>query len=443
MDGVRVLRRRAVVLLAALAAAGVALFGSGPEPQAVRAAAIDVDLQTLVGEFATGRSTTVVQGLERRAASRPHDAALRTSLGFGYLQLFRETARPVWLSRARDALARAASLGNGDDALTRLGLAQLAATQHRFREAEAHARRALRDAPGNAAALGVLGDALLELGRYSEAFAAYDRAASRGPSVGAYARVARARELLGRPDGALDALQLAVEAGSGIREQEAWALTRYSGVLLDQGRPDDARVALGRALALEPGFPHALAATARVDGAAGRHAAAARKLEDLLRRVPSAEYATELGDVYVALGSESQARRAYRLARAFERRLARSGVRTLLASASLDLELGVRLPSALARARQAYREAPNLETEDLLAWALERNGRCHEARRWSERTFELGIRDATMLFHRGMIARCLGSPSAARWFREALEVDPAFSSRWAPVARRLARESGA
>ena len=42
-------------------------------------------------------------------------------------------------------------------------------------------------------------------------------------------------------------------------------------------------------------------------------------------------------------------------------------------------------------------------------------------------------------FHRAEIERCAGDRAAARsWARRALALDPAFSVRWAPAARRLA-----
>jgi tetratricopeptide (TPR) repeat protein len=437
-------RRRTLVFGAALAAvAGVALFGASRQPASSTAApSIDSGLTALADEFSAGNSRLVVRRLERRAARRPDDPTLQSALGLGYQQLFRETANPSWLSDARRAFGEAVALGGGDDPVTLLGLAQLSATQHRFGDAEVYARRALLVAPDNIAALGALGDALLELGRYDEAFAAYDRAVLQGPSVGAYARVARARELLGRTDAALEAMELSIEAGSGIPEQEAWALSRYGGLLLDAGRSAAARTAFRAALVRQPEFPHAEAGLANVAAAQGDEAAAARRFEQLLRRVPSAEYATELGDLYLALGRESAATRAFDRARHFERLLARNGVRTMLASASLDLDLGVHLRAALARARQAYREAPNVETEAVLAWALVRNGQCAEAREWSRRALALGTRDASFFFHRGLIERCLGDESAPRWFAAALRIDPAFSPRWVPVAERLARAAG-
>ena len=88
----------------------------------------------------------------------------------------------------------------------------------------------------------------------------------------------------------------------------------------------------------------------------------------------------------------------------------------------------------------AQRERPSIDGDDVLAWALERNGRCGEAQRYSERALRLGTLDALKIFHRGMIERCLGNRAEAKtWFRRALRVNPQFSLLWAPVARRYAR----
>ena len=86
--------------------------------------------------------------------------------------------------------------------------------------------------------------------------------------------------------------------------------------------------------------------------------------------------------------------------------------------------------------REAYAERRSIEAEDVLAWALYRNGRCEEARTHSELALRLGTRDALKDFHRGMIDRCLGRPAEARAaFSRALAINPYFSPRWAPVAK--------
>jgi hypothetical protein len=75
-----------------------------------------------------------------------------------------------------------------------------------------------------------------------------------------------------------------------------------------------------------------------------------------------------------------------------------------------------------------------------VAWGLYRIGSCADAREWSKRALRLGTRDGLFLFHRGMIERCLVGEAAGRfWFQRALEANPTFSLRWAPLAKRLTR----
>jgi tetratricopeptide (TPR) repeat protein len=432
-------RRRIALGLAALCGAlAVVLGGSwGGGEATARPVAAD-DLAQLVEQFSAGSSKAVVGRLESAVAASPDDARALALLGLGYQQLARETADASWLSRSGEALGRAVDL-DPKGAVAIAGLAQLAVTQHRFGAAIPLARRALRLDPSTAVARGALGDALLATGRHREAFRHYDRLAGAGPSVGAYARVAQARQLLGRPAGALDALELAIEAGSAIPEQEAWALTRYGVLLVAADRLVDAEGAFRRALRLSPGYVHALAGRARVAAARGRFDVAARRLQTVVERLPSPEYAILHGDALARAGRPEAARRAYSLVHALERVLAANGVRTELSTALFDLDRGVRVADALSRARAAHRAAPGLSAADAVAWGLYRNGRCVEARAWSKRALALGTVDGLFLFHRGMIERCLAGNTAARkWFARALTADPTFSLRWAPLARELA-----
>jgi tetratricopeptide (TPR) repeat protein len=155
--------------------------------------------------------------------------------------------------------------------------------------------------------------------------------------------------------------------------------------------------------------------------------------------VPLPQFVATLGDLYRVAGDDASARRQYRLIGAIQRLLRANGVKTDLESALFDVDHGLRLPHALAVARAAHADRPSIDGDDVLAWALARNGRCTEALRWSKRALRLGTLDATKFFHRGMIERCLGHGAAARaWFQRALTLNPHFSLLWAPVARRYA-----
>ena len=137
------------------------------------------------------------------------------------------------------------------------------------------------------------------------------------------------------------------------------------------------------------------------------------------------------------------AQRQYALIGAIERLLRANGVRTDLEIALFDVDHGIRAAArARARAAAAQRERPSIDGDDVLAWALARNGTCGEALHYSQLALRLGTQDALKFFHRGMIERCLGHNAAARaWFRRALALNPHFSVLWAPVARRLAHEA--
>lgn len=431
-------RRLAFGSAALLGALAVVLGGSWQGGDATARAIGQADLAQLVDQFSTGSASSVVRRLESVVAAHPEDARSLALLGLGYQQRARETGDASWLPRSETALTRAAA-ANRNDALALSGLAQLAVTQHRFRDSIPLARRALRIDPASTMALGALGDALVATGRHVEGFRAYDRLAEMGPGVGAYARVATARQLLGRPLAALDAMELAIEAGSAIPEQEAWALTRYGTLLVASDRFDDADAAFRRAQRLAPGYVHAEAGRARVAAARGHFGEASRKLHSVVDRLPVPEYAILLGDVLVRGGQPVAARRAYGLVATLERVLAANGVRTELQTAVFDLDHGIRPHAALARARAAYRSAPGLSAADAVAWGLARTGRCVEALGWSRRALALGTNDGLFLFHRGMIERCLhGHRTARPWFERALAANPTFSFRWARLAARLA-----
>jgi Flp pilus assembly protein TadD len=116
-----------------------------------------------------------------------------------------------------------------------------------------------------------------------------------------------------------------------------------------------------------------------------------------------------------------------------------NGFKTDLETALFDVDHGLRLESALARARRAQHERPSIQADDALSWALARTGRCGEALRFSKRALRLGTLDAPTFFHRGMIERCLGRDAQGRrWFRKAVAANPHFSVGWGPLARRLA-----
>jgi tetratricopeptide (TPR) repeat protein len=440
-----VARTRIPIAIAVVIGAGTAVLGGafgggdGVAPRAQPTSGDRAFFTRLLSGLAGNDTAAYVGRLEHRVSQQPHDANTLLLLGFAYQQRARETGDPRFYSLSERAFHRAERVPRAGG-LVSTGLAALAVSRHRFADALPLARAALRVNPHNGTAYGALGDALLNLGRYGRAFAAYDRMAELSPSVASYARVAHARELAGRPDAAAEALHLALTLDVPVPEHRAAALVQLGDISFNVGHLLRARRAYGRALAARPGHVHAQAGLARVAAARGRYHRAAALLQRVVDRLPLPQYAIWQGDVLKAAGRRLAARQAYGLVGAAERIQAANGVRTELQTALFDLDHGHRLKDALVRARKAYARAPSIDGADVLAWALERNGRCGQALVYSRHALRLGTRDALKFFHRGMIERCLGHRAEARrWSRRALAANPYFSLLWTSVARRNAR----
>jgi tetratricopeptide (TPR) repeat protein len=382
---------------------------------------------------------TDLRELERAVRADPNDARSLVLLGYAYQQRWRETADASHLPRSEAALRRALRV-DPRDALAVTGLGSLALIRHDFRSALALGRRAQRLAPSSARGYGVVGDALIELGRYEEAFRAFERMVALRPSVASYARIAYARELLGDLSGARQAMQLAADAASGQAEPAAWANVELAKLALRAGELGRAEGHLRRAKVLLPGYVYASEQLARIAAARGDLRTAIRSARAAAEAVPLPQFVSLLADLYDRAGNRRAAREQVATVRAIDGILLANGVRTDVESAVFDADHRLGASTLVARARAARAARPSILGDDALAWALARTGRCAEARVWSERSLRLGTRDALLLFHRAEIERCAGNRDAARaWARRALALDPAFSVRWAPAARRLAR----
>jgi len=361
------------------------------------------------------------------------------ALGLAYQQRARETGDPTYYTKSDEVLSRALRLAPRDLVATS-GLGSLALSRHRFREALALGRRARAISPTTARNYGVIGDALVELGRYRQGFQAFDTMATLRPDVSSYARVGHARLLLGDVAGARSALRLALDASLGQGETEAWTRVQLSKAAFSVGDIAPALAQARAALRAFPGYAPAYDALAWAEYGRGHMHAAIAAEQEAVNRIPLPQYVAMLGDLQRAAGRPAMARRQYALIGVIQRLLVANGVDTDLETALFDVDHGIRLRSSLALARRAQRERPSIDGDDVLAWALARTGHCQEALGYSKSALHLGTRDALKLFHRGAIEQCLGNRAAARgWFRRALALNPRFSVLWAPTARRELR----
>jgi tetratricopeptide (TPR) repeat protein len=384
---------------------------------------------------AGGVAATTIAQLEAEAGSRPGDASVLTQLGFAYQLRWRETADPSYLPRSEAALRRALRAAPGEPNAV-LGLGSLALIRHDFEDGLAYGRRARALLPGSGRPFGVIGDALVELGRYDEAFAAFQRMVNLRPGLASYARVAYARELTGDLEGALAAMRLAYDAAVGQRESTAFTLVEIAKLELTLGRGREALRQARAALRALPGYPAARLEVARIEAARGRIDRALAEARRASEAVPTPEAVALTADLLERAGRPVEARRERATIALIDRLLEVNGVEADLETAVHRADLGLRPRETVALARRARAARPSIHGDDTLGWALARAGRCREAVRVAERALRLGTEDPLLLFHRGFAEGCAGNRVAMRrWYERALALNPEFSLRWAPVAR--------
>jgi tetratricopeptide (TPR) repeat protein len=388
------------------------------------------------GAFADARATdTRIASLQAAIKRGSPGSAAYATLGDAYLQKARETFDPSYYARAESALREALRSDPRDaGALTAMGT--LANARHDFAGGLRFGKRARSAAPGAAKPLGVIVDALVELGRFDAAGRALQQMVDRKPNLDSYARVSYFRELHGDLPGAIEAMRLAASAGGDARENLAYVQTLLGNLELARGRVGAARDAYRLALSRYPEYAPAQAGLARADAARGDLAAAIRRYERVVERLPLPEYAVGLAEAELAAGRRADAGEDLALVEVQQRLQRRGGVNVDAEMALVEADHG-NADRAVRLARAAWAGAPGVRAADALGWSLTRAGEPVAGLAYAQRALRLGSRDAVFLYHAGIAARDAGRAGLARrYLARALETNPRFSPLHAPRAER-------
>lgn len=351
------------------------------------------------------------------------------TLGAMFLRRHRETADPEHLRLADDAIDAALERDPRDTvALSMRGLMEMQA--HDFRAAKETAEGILRVDRDDTSALLLLGDAELELGHYEPAVEAYQRAADLRPDLRVYSRGAYARWIHGDPEGAVELLALAIDAGSPRDpEATAWCFVDLALVRWHGGDVAGTRQALDQAFALVPDYLPARRLEARVLWAEGHHDEAITALIATLARQEQVGELLVLAD-WLELEGRTEERDA-RVARATLIR--REDPRSL---ALYQARHGLESEAALTATRAELRRREDIYTHAAHAAALARAGRGAEARASLASALSLGTPDASLLLVEALVKHLGGDEEGARdaYARAAalnLAVDPYLATELA------------
>lgn len=401
-------------------------------------------LNTRVGDpggLTTGRDdlARAVTVLEQRVAHRPSDVVASARLADALLRQARVQNNPGLAVRAEDVLKAVLAQEPDDYEATRM-MGAVLLSQHRFREAIGVATRAHAVQPADAWNSGVLGDAWLELGDYTQAFDAFDEMMRRRPSAAAYARASYARELQGDLDGAVTLMRMATDATSAHDpEGQAWHHAQVGDLCFQQGRLADARREYEHAAFIFPDHPFAALGLARVKAAEQDFAGALAVYETLLSRAPMPHLAARAGEMHERLGNRDAAARMYALAENGWRFDTPEPTALVAFLAAHDLAVdGAKLADVIALGERTAAKRQDIFTMDALAWAYFKAGRFADAAKASEQALRTGTHDRTILYHAAAIRQAVGDASRARTLvARALDGHPQFDPLAGPAAQAL------
>lgn len=434
-------RWRAVQLAACAASLAVALTAGAVVLGAVRdgSGATLASAPSAVSPqlLARGDLDASIASLQAHLRTQPKDFDGWATLGLAYVEQARTKGDPSRYPQAQQALDRSLSLRPGNESAL-AGRAALAAARHDFTGALAHADQVLKENPYSERALSSRIDALVELGRYADASKAADLADARRPGVPVFTRYAYVHELRGDVKTARRVLEQALSTATS-RGDIAYVASALGQLSWNQGEYADALTFYARALAADDTYLPALEGRARTQSAQGDGAAAIKGMEQVVERYPLPQPLVELGELYEARGKPGDVQKArdqYALVDAWISLAHSYGVDADLDTALAAADHGDR-PAALKAARAEWSRRHTVHTADALAWALHVNGRDEEALPYARRATATGYRNASFLYHRGMIERATGHGKEARAsLRAALDLNAGFSPLGARAARK-------
>jgi tetratricopeptide (TPR) repeat protein len=389
-------------------------------------------------------SERAIRFLEERVKRDPDDFIAYNKLFGYYFERLRETGNldylELSLKAARSSLAAIPAEQN-TGGLSALAQAEFAA--HDFAAARDHAIQLEELDPQKSYPYQIQGDALLELGDYEKAEAAFQRMEKLGRgSVATETRLARLALLHGRVDEAQRhlnaALALALNVGNPPRETIAWSRWQLGETAFGIGNYEAAEHYYRDALITFPDYYRALASLGRVLAARDDISGAIEQYERAVRRLPDPGFVAALGDLYKLAGREKEAAAQFALVETIGHLNKINGALYNRQLALFYADHDLKAAEAYQNAKAEYQVRRDIYGADALAWTALKNGKLDEAQAAIKDALRLGTRDARLLYHAGMIARAAGDQAAAK---KNLEMALTLSPRFDPLQSMIARKA--
>jgi len=407
------------------------------------------ELRERHGSLSAGKewmnTKAAIEGLLAALRTNPNDQKSRLLLAEAYMQEARVTGDHPYYDGAAMQLLETVLKAEPENYEALCCKASLCLTQHHFAQGLGIAQQAQQLNPNSAYVYGLLTDANVEMGHYTEAVKMADKMNSIRPDLSGYARVSYLREIYGDVPGAIEAMDYAVKAGYPGLEQTEW--TRVALGHLYEVSGDTARAHGYYLMALDarPGYAYALAGLGRIAAARKDFVTAIKYYQQARITVKDYAFTDELTDLYRLNGQPTEAKKMADEAIDMLASAAKEADSNEQMGHYTDRELAYaylktnELDKALEHAKIEYARRPdNIDVNETMAWVLYKRGDYAEAQKHMQVARRTGSQNPVLLCRAGLILSKLGKTAEGQLLIEkSLKTAPYLDSEVEMEGKKL------
>jgi tetratricopeptide (TPR) repeat protein len=354
-------------------------------------------------------SKSVIEKLIAEIKSNPENEKAKLNLGLAYIQESRITGNHGYYDNAAMILFNQVLEKNPDNYQAWCGKGTVLLSQHHFAEGLAAGKKSVELNPYNSFSYGILVDAYIELGHYSQAIQMADKMVSVRPDLRSYSRISYLREIFGNYKSAIDAMTMAVDAGVPGFEQTEWTRVNLGHLKEISGDLIGAEKEYTKALWNRPGYTFALAGMGRIEKYKGNYKEAINNFEKARSISDDYSFNEELSFLYAKTNQLNKSKEA--LEHAIDLlNSGNPGENTSGHGHYADRELAMLYlkandtEKALQHALIEYNRRPeNIDVNQTLAWVYYKKGEYSKAEEKIKMAMRTNSQNPVLLYQAGLI----------------------------------------
>lgn len=370
-----------------------------------------------------------ISALKEQLIEAPENINILNKLGAAYIQKARETNDPEYYASAENVLNRSIDLQQ-ENFLAYAELGSVKLSRHHFREALELSEKSLTQNPYSAYSYGVLVDAQVELGMYDEAIISLQKMVDLRPDLSSYSRISYVRELFGDTEGAIDAMESAVNAGSPVAENTVWCKYQLANLYYNIGNTDTAAEMFQEIIFEYPEYSYAYAGMAKIKMHQNKYSEAIDLYSKAIQKNSVPEFLISLGDAYTLNGEIEKAEEVYNKVKFLITFYKQNGIETDLEMALFNADHGIRVEESFEISERSLQEGSRcIKSFHAAAWTAFKSGNLNAAENYISQALRLGTKNPLLYFHAGKIFEKSDKQSEAdEYLNFALSINPFYES---------------